>query len=315
MRKSVSTLVAAVGAAGILAGASAVQAASDVQFDVTGSGSNWQTISYIDMNAGNALSVGGQSAAVGDSFDVYFQSNVSQVQLSGGGQVAGIGSTYYLTVITKFSESKSYEIPGLAAGFQEGNGGNEYFQVWLSSTPGGNLAGTNFGSDDASAVLLLAGNNVNVTGGGFNISQKNGQPLVAPLDGTGDGNQYPGITSVVGNGSTTVAANINYVNSNYFKGILSGEVISLILANPASAATPFDAVNPSQQFWDALTSSYVTPNIGSINGVTGPDFQFQTNGNLTFEVTQLPVPEPATAVMGLFGLAGLALAARRRRMA
>jgi|GEM_PF-1918266 len=309
MFKGMKSLIAAAGIAGVIAGASAAQAANAVQIDLSGAGSSWTTIQSIDLNAGNTLAVGSQNAGIGDSFDVYFQSSISVINVAGGGQLAGVGTTYYLTTVVKFSESITNTVPGSFAIFGEGNGTNEYFELWLSTTPPNDLAGTGFGADNGSGVLLLSGSNVTVVGGGFVITGSGND-----LDGTPDGNQYPGVTSVHGSGSTVIETEIDYVNDSYLRGVNANDVISFVLANPASSATPFDAVNPAQQFWDALTSSYVTPDIGAVNGFTGPDFQFQTNGNLTFETTSTPVvPEPATAAMGLFGLAGLAMAARRRR--
>lgn len=308
MFKGMKSLVAAAGVAGVIAGASAAQAAP-VQINLEGSGNNWQTIESIDFNFGNTLAVGGVTSDVGDNFDVYYQTNVSAINLAGGGTATGIGSTYHLTVVVKFSETKISGSPGsTVAQFGEGTGGDEYFEMWLTPAAGNNLAGTGFGADSG-GILLLAGSSVTVDYGIFGVNPVAG---LQDFDQVG-ANDYAGIDSVVGTGSTTVSAEINYVNSAYFRGVNAGDVITLLNGDVQTTA-PFGLIDPSQQFWDANLNAYVNPNIGSTNGLSGPDFQFRTNGGIAFEVTNTPVvPEPATAAMGLFGLAGLAMAARRRR--
>jgi hypothetical protein len=47
----------------------------------------------------------------------------------------------------------------------------------------------------------------------------------------------------------------------------------------------------------------VVPNLGTINGVNGPDFQFQADSNLSF-VSASSIPEPASVILASIGLLG-----------
>jgi len=59
-----------------------------------------------------------------------------------------------------------------------------------------------------------------------------------------------------------------------------------------SLTTPFKQQSPSAMFTDQAGGG--PPNVmaktGSINGVTGPDFQFQADPNLSFVIAAIPEP-------------------------
>jgi hypothetical protein len=82
----------------------------------------------------------------------------------------------------------------------------------------------------------------------------------------------------------------------------------------SSLVTPFNQASPSALFVGSPGAAPpdVIPNIGTINGVNGADFQFQADANLSF--TPSSVPEPASIIQASLGLLGiLCLAALVRR--
>lgn len=112
--------------------------------------------------------------------------------------------------------------------------------------------------------------------------------------------------------------------------VMGENVTGLGTAGPASAlagAGVSDALgagltnNPASPFFigsrngDVISTGYTNAGLGLIipGGLAGPSFQLQADANNTFLQTPGVVPEPATAVLGLMALAGLA--ARRRQNA
>src|SRR5690606_4559814 len=86
-------------------------------------------------------------------------------------------------------------------------------------------------------------------------------------------NQYPGVTTGVGAGTAELLADLRFLHPDFFP---NHEQIGVYLTTDLK--TPFRNVDPSQQFSDTpggVNPSGVTPSIGAINGVSGPDFQFE----------------------------------------
>jgi hypothetical protein len=76
-----------------------------------------------------------------------------------------------------------------------------------------------------------------------------------------------------------------------------------------SNITPFGQVNPSSQFSINGIANGGTPNnIGAINGIIGPNFQFQADANSSF--TRQAIPEPGT--LALLGAVCMGAFLRRR---
>src|SRR5437899_2793001 len=133
-----------------------------------------------------------------------------------------------------------------------------------------------------------------------------------PLDQSPDGNQYPGITTVTSSGAANLTLQVDTVNAGYFPDLLAGGFITVSLTN-TSNITPFGQVNPSAQFSINGIANGGTPNnIGTINGLTGPNFQFQADANSSFQRT---VPEPGTLTLLGLALAGMGGFFRRRSKA
>jgi hypothetical protein len=103
-----------------------------------------------------------------------------------------------------------------------------------------------------------------------------------------------------------LTADVTYSNPAFFK------IPILQLTFNSSLVTPFSQVTPSALFTGLPGGGApsVIPNIGTINGLNGPDFQFQADSN--FSLT--PVPEPASIIQASLGVLGvLCLAAWVRR--
>ena len=101
---------------------------------------------------------------------------------------------------------------------------------------------------------------------------------------------------------------MTYLNSAFFK-----TPISQITFN-SSLVTPFDQVSPSALFTGLPggAAPNITPNIGTVNGLNGTDFQFQADANFSFIAAS--VPEPASIIqasLGLLAVLGLAAWVRR----
>jgi len=123
----------------------------------------------------------------------------------------------------------------------------------------------------------------------------------------GTGGPYPGVFTLSGTGTSFVPVQVDTANAAYFPNLTPANIFQLTFGS-VSATTPFNAVSPSRQFFTG-----VNPVLGTVNGVNGRDFQFQTQAANDFVAA---VPEPATLSMavsglGLLGLVGLR--ARRRQ--
>lgn len=183
-----------------------------------------------------------------------------------------------------------------------------------------------------------------LSGGGI------GNPLDQAPSGDDDyatANGGLGQHTVNGTGQTsTIGASVVFVDPAFFQlfddGVLiAGEPTALgqlltieidkLLTN-VGAATPFAVVDPANRFvladphpLGAVAPMPVEPDkavpagagisLGLVNGAPGfgPDFEFQIDYNQSFRFTQNAIPEPATAMLGLMGIAGLCLGRRSRK--
>lgn len=268
-------------------------------------------VSKLDWQPGNVLAVGGSGGGSilppGTTITDYFQANLaSAIGTTNNTLYANGGGSSYFTVVAGFKEVVSPFSGGSTNVFNLAGGNPNFFQVFANTTgPASDLAGTGF----TSSTLILSGSITSVFSSvtATSVAFGPGGPTIVAggnLDNFG-ANNYAGVTTINTIGGADIKAKISFVDANYFPDLMIGTSITTALTS-SNLGTPFNQTDPSAQFWNG--SSLIPPNIGAINGISGPDFQFQADSSTAFEI-----PEPGSIALVGVALLGVAGLARRRR--
>lgn len=290
--------------------------ADNITFSPSGAPSGNITIDSFDPTTGNSIALGANAlTAVGTQVTALFQANLGTAKFGGSSVFTNGDNGEYFTFVAGFNEkliaNSGGLFPSLVLQFDP-TGTTNFFDIYANNTLANDLSGTCFtcGTQIMSGMLIAT---PDVPGySTFTVLSPNAGAL-DQANINNDGNNYPGINTLGGQGAFSVEIKVNSANPNYFPGLLAG---STFLFATSEEDLPYRTVDPSACFSNDGTTSCNQPgatvaSVGTVNGLNGPNTMFQTDASLAIQTPSSPVPEPAT--LTLLGTGLLAAYSRRRK--
>lgn len=172
-----------------------------------------------------------------------------------------------------------------------------FFEVWYDDLSDGNGAKSDklSGAGYRDGKLIMKGSVIDLTGtAGAVPDPLTGQLIVLFDQFTGD--NYGGKLTVASQGSQSSTVQVGGLDTAFFK---SGVDLGTLAPFTIQSRLPFRQTNPSQMFYAAGTTADIgdvttiapetAPQLGAINGLSGPDFQAQTDPSNVFSFIPPPL--------------------------
>ncbi|HJT81066.1 MAG TPA: hypothetical protein VJ719_07710 [Chthoniobacterales bacterium] len=325
MKKGNTRLLQLISAASLLAGTVKLATADPFVFDPDGLGPTVRatSISAFHLGSGDTLARAVLPFTVGNTFQLLFHAQQTFVVSSTTGLTT---FPFEISILGSVTEriTTANDGPPMRFTYQlsKNQSSNSFVEIYTDpNSTADNGLGTGFND----GVLILRGSLVsglpNV--GTFSLADPQFTPPLS-LDQF-EGNQLGGIASVEGVGATKLNVVVGYVDRQYFpltdatgggRAVQIGDIVTLDISH----ATPFHGVDPSIAFTDspnpgtgALPSPTVAPNLGAVNGTSGPDFETETT--ITFSIAPpAPTPTPSPGTTPIPGIPKIVMSTSRTQM-